>query len=177
MLDPPRRLRVEVDLDGFRCQLPGEAFGPNSSWILVFVPAWWAVSAAVAMVVARQFPAFMDGQVDGLRLLLGAIGVLGWGPGWYLFDAWRVRSRTRPFEADAVGIRYEGVQHLFSAITKLEVVAGGLYLHAASGSERIPLGTNATEDAWLGAKILQLHTAAQSRRGVVPSSIEAMLER
>ena len=44
---PPARLRVESDLHGFRCVLPGPRLGSNSGWILPFVALWWVVGFGV----------------------------------------------------------------------------------------------------------------------------------
>lgn len=174
MADAPARLRVQADLDGFRCELPGEAFGPNSAWALVFVASWWGMALAVAAGLSPLFPDLFDGDLDLLRGALGLVATMGWVPAWYAFDAWWVHARTRPLEADAVGVRFDGESWLYSDLERLEVSFGKLRLRIEGADRWIPLGVTPAEEAWLKQRLEGLYEAARQRQGEAPAAIQAL---
>jgi len=175
MADAPARLKVEIDVDGFRCLLPGIPKGTNSSWLIPFVGLWW-LGALVLLVVASSLnPELMDMQISVPLILVGAVATVGWGPGWMLLDRWWAARHPRPLEVDALGILYDGERWLFAELDRLTVGGGYLFIRSSEAGRSIRLNTFPHEEEWLESQVVPLFERIHARDGEVPGALRALV--
>jgi len=175
MADAPARLKVEMDVDGFRCVLPGIPKGNNSGWLIPFVGLWWLGALALLVGFSTLNPGLLDQSISPLWVLLGAVAVVGWGPGWMLLDRWWAARHPRPLEVDMLGIRFDGEHWLFADLDRLTVGGGYLFIRGPEGGASIRLNTFAHEEEWLEAQIVPLFERVHARDGAVPEALTALV--
>lgn len=170
----PPRLDATVGIDGFSATLPRGRLGSNSSWILLFVPLWWAVWGGVGLAAEESgFAAWLP--LEAVFAFWG-LGLGGWAVGWPLFDFWQAGRPGKELVADGLGLTVDDRQVSWSQVASIDNrFELRITVFDAADLTFQRYGLNGLERRWL-AENLQSLRDRYTHTGDVPKQLQGLRE-